>query len=755
MKKFSKMISLFVCMVLCVSLLAAPVGAASSGSASAANDSPLSYFAGVGTDQPTQVAMQKIGNSYYLFLPSSADFGALSLSFPGDYAAVAVGSKSLYIKSGEAFDFASLYSAEPADGVYKAYFVISGSTYEVNVMRSAALRSLYITSADPEKVHDYVDAVKGNKAKGNGIVLLDADGGTIYDGVMKEIKGRGNSTWHYPKKPYQFKLNEKFDLLGMGEEEAAKTWILLANYADSSLFRNSLTNDLAAAIGLRYTHNSEFVDLYYDGKYCGCYLLSEKCEIDDARVDINDLEGDIEDANGEDVDFDDFATAIVKNSCGNDMQVVEGVALPEDISGGYLLELDYEVRAKAEKSWFNTSNGQYIVAKSPEYLPAEAMEYISGLYQLFEDAVYNGGTHPETGKDYTEYMDLETLAKSYLLLTLSQNGDAFLSSTYFYIPQNEYKLYAGPVWDFDTAYGLYYGSDELGLVPARSGMVMKLLQIESFRGAVAKEWNDCLKAIVGETVLSRDAVSASGVGSIAAYAGEVRRSRMMDAVVWNHSEEHSVSVEKMYSFMAESYEWVDGVLTDPNTLWSDSGFVDVDVSSWYHDAVVYTTGKKYFSGISDVLFNPNGDMTRGMLVAVLHRVAGCPKMEGDCTYTDISANSPFRQAVIWADSIGLTTGYGNGCFGANDPITREQMVVFLHRFAECRGIELTSAEISDSFADKSDIAPWAAEAFGWAIGEGIINGVGGEQLSLSPQASATRAMTATVIHRYDTGILNQ
>ena len=748
MKKSLQFMLFLLNIVFCFGCLCLPAAAASPES-SGPHSALLSYNAAPGSEHPALVNTYEMDGESFLFLPSSADLSRLALSFSAGQATVVVDGRSLNIKNGEEFDLLSLFDSEPADGKYKAQFVINDIAHSVTVMRSAAIRSLYITSSDAEKDHAYVDAVKGNKAKGNEIVLLGADGESIYDGVMKEIKGRGNSTWHYPKKPYQFKLDEKADLLGAGESESSKTWILLANYYDGSLFRNRLTNDLAAALELNYTHNSEFVDLYYDGEYCGNYLLSEKTEIGKARIDINNLEGDIEDANG-DVDFDELDTAIVTNSLGNSMQVVEGVALPEDISGGYLLEIDYKPRALTEVCWFETGHGQYLVCKSPEYLPAEAMEYVSGLYQDFEDAVYNGGIHPESGRDYTEYVDLESLAKSYLLLTLSQNGDAFLSSTFFYIPETDTKLYAGPVWDFDTAYGLYYNSDKHGMLTARSKLVAELLQIDSFRQAVAQQWNTYIRDIVGNTVLSTSAAAYDrGVSSIASYALQLSASREMDALRWNRSGTYSDSVDALYTFMAESYDWVENVFADPEKPWSTSGFVDVYGDSWYNEAVVYTTQKNYFAGTSDIMFSPSDPMTRAMLVTVLHRMAGYPGVENDCSYTDVPANSPYRKAIAWAETVGLTTGYGNDIFGTNDPITREQLVVFLHRYSIITGKELPSIPISDEFGDRDRVSPWAAEAFGWAIGEGIINGVSGDTPTLAPQDTATRAMTATIIYRYD------
>ncbi len=756
MKRIVRFSSLLLSIVLAFSLIAAPASAAENDeipeadiAASGAAINILSYVAGSDTAHPTTISTQAVGNRIFLFLPSSADLSALALNFSGTSCMVIVGDRIVTVQNGELFDFASLFPSVPENGQYIARFHISGTTYVVTVMHSKAIRSMFITSSDPAKGHKYIDAIKGNKAKDNEMVLLSDSGECIYEGVMKEIKGRGNSTWYYPKKPYQIKLNEKADLLGAGKDEKAKTWILLANYYDNSLIRNSLTNDLGTALGLNYSHNCEFVDLYYDGEYCGCYLLSEKTEIDDARVDIRDLESEIEDVNG-DIDFDELSTAIIKNSRGNIMQVVEGIALPEDYSGGYLLEIDYAERAAAEKSWFSTSRNQYVVSKSPEYLPAEAMEYISCLYQDFEDAVYNRGIHPVTGKHYTEYVDLRSLAMSYLLLTFTQNGDAFLSSTFFYVPEGESKLYAGPVWDFDTAYGLYFESDKTGMLPARTEFALKLLQLADFRAVVTELWNGCLRDIISGIVLSRSAeTSASGVKSIAGYAAECSSSRMMDAIRWDLGSKYAAADEKLYSFVQESFNWVGNELLSPDAPWANGPFVDVDPGIWYADAVSYVTEKGYFSGTTSTEFSPSSQMTRAMLVTVLYRMAGSPAVTGTSPYIDVAPGAFYHDAVIWANENGISGGYGNGIFGVDDPVTREQMTAFLYRFSALMGDDVSSPGISDEYADKTSVSDWAVDAFGWAIAEGIINGVGVETPLLDPQGTATRAMTATIVYRYD------
>lgn len=751
-KKRTRLTAMFLAFVLSISL-AAPFAAATeadTGSGSV-SDALLTYRANSNSEFAAEVKTQVIDEQIYLFLPSSANLKELALTFAGDVCTVTANGTRLAVKSGEAFDFEALFPTVPEDGKYNAKFLIDGITYNICIMCSGNVRSLYITSSDAEKDHAYVDAKKGNKAKNNEIVLLTSAGACVYEGVMKEIKGRGNSTWNAPKKPYQFKLNEKVDLLDAGSSEAAKTWILLANYADDALFRNRLTNDLAAALKLNYAHNCEFVDLYYDGEYCGTYLLSEKTEIGDSRIDIRDLESEIEDVNGEDVAFDDLPVATVLNKYDNPMQVVEGIELPENYTGGYLLELDYESRAKAETSWFKTTNGQYVVCKSPEYLPVEAMDYVSELFQEFEDAVFNGGVNPTTGKSYTEYVDLESLAKSYLLLVLSQNGDAFLSSTFFYIPENERKLYAGPVWDFDTAYGLYLGSKDDEFIPARSKMVLKLLLIESFRDAVIEQWDNCLRDVVQETVLNTsEQYTSNGVSSIGQYGAMCGLSQKMDAVRWGRTGSYSDSVAEMYSFMEKSYNWVETVLTNPETKWATSGFIDVKADAWYENSVIYVTEKGYFSGLSDSIFFPGGQMTRAMLVTVLYRMAGKPAVTGTSSYSDVAGNSWYSDAVVWAETAGITKGYGNGKFGVDDTVSREQLVVFLYRFAQLTNETVSPVDIPGEYGDAAHVALWARDAFGWAISKEIINGVGGyDTPMLAPQQTATRAETAVMIQRYD------
>ena len=128
---------------------------------------------------------------------------------------------------------------------------------------------------------------KDKKYKGNSIVISDEKGNTILDDNI-ELKGRGNTSWKFDKKSYQIKLDKKQNVLEMGK---AKTWLLIANGGDASLMRNKLLYDMAIDNKMPYSINSEYVDLWVDGDYTGNYLLTEKVQVNENRVDFSDEEG--------------------------------------------------------------------------------------------------------------------------------------------------------------------------------------------------------------------------------------------------------------------------------------------------------------------------------------------------------------------------------------------------------------------------------------------------------------------------------
>ena len=173
-----------------------------------------------------EVALQRESTGTYLFLPAAADLKSLTLTFTGSLSLQA-GETSLTLESGTPFDLAALFPEPPADGVYNLVLRRGSVALPVKVMHDENVAALFLTSADPaQEGRAWVEKSKANKAKGSA-VMLTGDGQVLYDGDLKQIKGRGNSTWNYPKKPYQIKLDKSADLMECGE--SSKTWVLLAN----------------------------------------------------------------------------------------------------------------------------------------------------------------------------------------------------------------------------------------------------------------------------------------------------------------------------------------------------------------------------------------------------------------------------------------------------------------------------------------------------------------------------------------------
>lgn len=716
--------------------------------AAAANDylTGLQYAAG---EQPeTCISVQAAGDGNYLFLPASADLSALRLKFSGAAVTVSGNAGRIKVSGDQPFDLTALFDTPPADGRWRVTLTRGWQSLNLTVMKSDRVGALFLSSADQTKDRNWVEQSKSNKAKGSA-VFLRPDGSILYEGELKQIKGRGNSTWDYPKKPYQIKLAEAADLMETGiPEEAEKTWVLLANYYDESLLRNSITYDLAAEFGLAYSPHNRPIDLYYDGEYRGSYLLSEKTEVSKGRVAIENLEQAIEQANPDVSDMAAQPLFTGQNAQGNAYQCADGLAVPEDYTGGYLLEMDFPARAKEEVSWFTTSAGKYLVSKSPEYLPREAMEYISGLYQAFEDAVMNGGVNPDTGKDYSEYVDEESLAKCYLILELSQDGDAFQSSTYFYKPAGEETFYAGPVWDFDSAYGSYAaGTDPTALMAGQTLLGRKLLAIPSFREEVQRCYEE-LNPLVREILLGSE--QGNVLLSLNDYRAQVEASQQMNRVLWPESTpgEYPQTVQTLRDFVTRRNGW----LYQEVMNWTEETVIpiyysDMAPNAWYAGAVDYVVSRGLFQGVSEIRFDPQGTMTRAMAVTVLYRMAGSPPVPGEEGFSDVSGDAWYANAVNWAAETGLTNGYPDGTFHPNGQVTRQELVSFFCRYAQLQGMEIGEQEIPAQYADRDDVPDWAQAAFGWAIDRGIITGL--NQTTLGPGGLALRCQAAAMFQRYD------
>ena len=228
------------------------------------------------------------------------------------------------------------------------------------------------------------------------------------------IKSRGNTSFQTEQKSYSINLDSAKSVLGM---EESSEWVLLANYQNTTQqYKNKVMFEIAQRLGMKYTPDSCYVNLYVDNQYNGLYLLTQKVSADGGAVQF---------------DYSDNYN--------------------DKITGPYLLEFD--ARYETEPIWFKT-NKKNVVVKYPKNKTEKSIEYIENYMKETETAIFaTDGINPSTGKSFEEYIDLESWAKMYLMQEFFVQWDVEFASFYLYKLQADPMLYAGPVWDFDLAYG--------------------------------------------------------------------------------------------------------------------------------------------------------------------------------------------------------------------------------------------------------------------------------------------------------------
>lgn len=239
------------------------------------------------------------------------------------------------------------------------------------------------------------------------ISIISNDGKEIFTAPL-DVRGRGNASWGFPKKPYRIKLKEKAKLLGCPAKE--KSWTLISNYGDKTLMRNLLAFDLSRRLEMPYTSVGIPVDLILNGEYKGCYQLCDQLNVDKERVNI-------------------------------------------DKKTGTYVEVDAYAYDEPANEWFTATYRQIPVSiKHPE--DAELAAKYSSIKAHFEKmvtAVHSANSaHPTDG--LRKYLDLDTFLRHFLIGELSGNTDTYWSVNMYRKDDVSDLYYTGPVWDFDLAY---------------------------------------------------------------------------------------------------------------------------------------------------------------------------------------------------------------------------------------------------------------------------------------------------------------
>ena len=581
-----------------------------------------------------QITLTEKDGAKYLFLPASADLTKLSLTVtttPESDKVLLTGDKGTAYLQGTV-DLTAVAAAN-ADG-YREITASVGKGKQpltFRVMQASELPALYLTSKDAANEGlSYVDADKSHVVKDAQMELIAADGTSIYNGGLTQLKARGNSTFTYAeKKSYQIKLAEPSDLLG--KQEQVKTWVLLASYFDATQMHDKMVKDLAAKLGLPYTASCDWVNLYYDGVYRGIYLLSEKNSVGETSVAITDMEQAYEQLN--EGYGTDMTTALAENSYGQQYQYTKDLTEPENITGGYLIELNHDKWDEA--SGFKTRQGVAFNVKSPEWCGDSAMKYISEYYQAFEDAVYATddtgaytGYNASTGKYFYDYVDMDSLVKVFLLQELSLNCDGFISSVYFY-KDADGKMFAGPIWDQDMTFGTGWTKTNAADIEDYHYLAKALIQIPAFKTAVVEYYSSTFAPAVREWLGNN--------GTIAHQYSLLKNSAAMNYTLWDYirignpeNEGHIWQGASYQSVVDEMTTWIENRLANmdsrfklQSTVAGDvNGDGEVDVA----DAIALL---RYLAGYGDEStipangdFNGDGEVDVADAIALLRYLAG-------------------------------------------------------------------------------------------------------------------------------------
>lgn len=363
----------------------------------------------------------------YFFLPSCVSSHKIRL---GDTGGSSVRIDGKLYQEGDCFTWEEgrTYALQITDD--------SGGSFacEAAVMASADIPALFIDTASGGM--EYLHEDKENEEAGK-ICVLQADGVTEYQDELLRISGRGNSTWEYEKKPYSLKLKEDQPLCGLRKSDR---WRLLALWNEGSRLGDKLAMDLAQELGLSYSPQGTWIDLYLNGEYRGIYLLAESITVGSGRVDINDIEkgnrqknASIEEGTAQRYEEEDNKGFLLEDGA--------------DVDGGYLIEKDHPKHWEAEESGFCLSRGDHFTINAPQHASKEQVDYIQGYVETIDALVQNGDSA------VWEKLDLASFAKRFLVDEIALEMDTGSTSMYFYKDKGDEKLYSGPAWDYDRAFG--------------------------------------------------------------------------------------------------------------------------------------------------------------------------------------------------------------------------------------------------------------------------------------------------------------
>ena len=502
-------------------------------------------------------------NEMTLFLPGCWDLTQVTLEMEGEEQLL-LGGEMAPVSPGEAADLTGFEG--------KKFTVYNGEKEgrgTLTVIRGSELPALFL-EVDREELKK-VNGSKNNEITEGRAVFEEADGSVTYDGALTQLKGRGNNTFAYSKKPYQMKLGEKASLSGMGK---GKTWVLLANWTDVSLLRNQIVLDLSREIGLRNAVDCVQADVWINGAYNGLYLITEKIQIGSGRIDITNLEKATEKVNPS--PFEPGKLVQDKKAYPL-LRSYPDVSDPEDITGGYIFTVEKKARMRDYAlAGFRTANDLSIRIKEPTCPSRGQAEYLyNRVWEMQKALIAQDGVEPETGKPYQEYLDTESFARKFLIEDFCKHYDFAGGSQYLYKDSDSVDplIYAGPSWDYDLSFGNMpdRGYPAAGAYLTAYHRNLNLYWLLSCHGdfcdRVREVWQQLFRPAAEVLLGEKEAEPDGIVRSIGEYRERISASAEMNRLRWGVSsaakgggsgENFGNAVRYLEKWIRERTAWMDG-----------------------------------------------------------------------------------------------------------------------------------------------------------------------------------------------------
>lgn len=343
----------------------------------------------------------KDGN-FYVFLPSYADLEEVFVVLK-DKHAYSLGNIDLTDRM-----TCGLFELEQPYDLFADHCKIGNLTF----YRASNIAAMYIdtVSGTMKAIHED----KEHKEYAS-LALYTADGDMDFSNHMITLKGRGNTSWSRDKKSYTITLPQSAALLQMG---TSKQWVLNSNGFDASNLHNKIVYEFADSVAKQdsWAPDCEYVEVYFNGTFAGLYLLCQKIDAGEDHLNLN--------------------------------------------ADDYLFELTFSSRLEGIPSAFWISNRRSGEIITPKNVDDNQKNYLQTYVGDFQTALFSDtGVHDSTGLAWSDYIDMDSWARKYLVEEVFANFDAGQGSQFYWLDASEQKLYAGPCWDYDLTFGQFWETD--------------------------------------------------------------------------------------------------------------------------------------------------------------------------------------------------------------------------------------------------------------------------------------------------------